>query len=61
MVKGDDGVYAYRVNGDKTEQFEYNDANYKQQFMRGLGLDMVKMLRGGKKIENNAYKFEAGD
>lgn len=61
VVKGDDGVYAYRVNGDKTEQFEYNDANYKQQFMRGLGLDLRQMLRGGKKIENNAYKFEAGE
>lgn len=61
VVKGDDGVYAYRVNGDKTEQFEYNDANYKQQYLRGLSLDLVKMLRGGKKIENNAYKFEAGE
>lgn len=61
VVKGDDGVYAYAVTGNQKEKFEYNDAQYKQQYIRGINPDLSRMIRGNKKFKNNAYKFEAGD
>lgn len=61
VVKGDDGVYAIAVKGNKTEAFDYNDMKYRQQYQQGLNIDFPKMLRAGKKYQNNAYKFEAGD
>lgn len=61
VVKGDDGVYAYRVNGRRKENFKYNDDSYNRQYLQSLNPNFEKMIRGSKKIKNNAYKFEAGD
>ena len=61
VVKGDDGVYAYVINGRSKENFKYDDATYQRQFQQLFQTNMEQMLRGSKKIENNVYKFEAGD
>ena len=61
LVKGDDGIYAYVVNGNSKENFKYDDATYQRQYQRLFRSDMEQMLRGAKKIENNVYKFEAGE
>ena len=61
VVKGDNGVYAYTVNGDKKENFEYNDAQYKNQYNSLNRPNNRQLLRGAKKIKNNSYKFEAGE
>ncbi len=61
VVKGDDGVYAVVVKGKGKDKYNYNDATYEQQFMQLVNPDITKMIRGSKKLENNSYKFEAGD
>ena len=61
VVKGEDGVYAYVVNGSSKEKFPYDDATYDAQFQQMFQVNPELLLRGAKKIENNIYKFEAGD
>jgi len=61
VLKGDDGVYAYQVKGNKKEAFPYSDANYEQQYYQIINPDLNQMLIGNKKIDNRIYKFEAGD
>ena len=61
LVKGDDGVYAYVINGNSKENIPYDDATYEQQFNRLFNTNLELMLRGGEKFENNIYKFEAGE
>lgn len=61
VVKGADGVYAYRVKSRKNESFPYNADSYEQQYYQLVNPDMQGMLRGSRKIVNNIYKFEAGD
>lgn len=61
VLRGDDGVYAITVKGNAKEKFEFNDDSLGQQFLQSINPDLSRMLRGNKKIENNSYKFEAGD
>lgn len=62
VVKGDNGVYAYRVNGNKKEDVKYNDAQYKSQYMQNFSQKAIsEMMRSNKNIKNNVYKFESGD
>ncbi|MDE5797015.1 MAG: hypothetical protein K2H75_07870, partial [Muribaculaceae bacterium] len=61
LVKGDDGIYAFVVNGNSKEDFKYDDATYQRQYQQLFQPNMEQMLRGSKKLENNVYKFEAGD
>lgn len=61
VVKGDDGVYAFIIKGNSKEKFDYDDATYETQFLQMVNPDLTRMLRGARKIENNTYKFEAGD
>lgn len=61
LVKGDDGVYAFVVNGNSKSDFKYDDATYQRQYQQLFNANMEQMLRGAKQIENNVYKFEAGE
>ena len=61
VVKGDDGVYAYVVKGNSKDKMPYTDATYEQQFRQLFNTNLEQMLRGGKKVENYIYKFEAGE
>ena len=61
LVKGDDGVYAYVIKGNSKDAFPYDDATYEQQFRQLFNPNLELMIRGGKKIDNNIYKFEAGE
>lgn len=61
LVKGDDGVYAFVVNGNSKSDFKYDDATYQRQYQQLFNANMEQMLRGAKQIENNIYKFEAGE
>ncbi len=61
IVKGDDGVYVYQVNGNAKENFPYTDQMYQQQYYQVVNPNLVEMIRGDKKIKNNIYKFEAGE
>ncbi len=61
VVKGDDGVYAYIIEGTSTEAFPYTDASYEQQYFQLIQPQMDQMLRGAMKVKNNSYKFEAGE
>ncbi|MDE5808012.1 MAG: SurA N-terminal domain-containing protein [Muribaculaceae bacterium] len=61
IVKGDDGIYVYQVNGKKKENFPFNEQQYDQQYMQQINPNLVQMLMGDSKIKNNIYKFEAGD
>lgn len=61
VTKGDDGVYAYIIEGTKTESFPYNESTYEQQYYQLVNPDMAGMLKGAEKMVNNAYKFEGGD
>lgn len=59
LVKGDDGVYAYVVKGNKKDSAPFDAATYEQQYRQMFNPDFQKMMRGSKKVENNIYKFEA--
>ncbi|MDE5552519.1 MAG: hypothetical protein K2I91_04885, partial [Muribaculaceae bacterium] len=61
LVKADDGVYAYVINGRQNEKLAYDAATYEQQYRQMINPQLDAMLRGAKKIKNNVYKFEAGD
>lgn len=61
VVKGADGVYAFRVKSNKKENFPYNADSYEQQYYQLVNPDLAGMLRGKKQLKNNIYKFEAGD
>ncbi len=61
VVAGNDGVYAYQVNGTKTENFPYTDNMYEQQYYQLVNPNMLEMIQGDSKVKNNIYKFEAGD
>ncbi len=61
LTKGDDGVYAYVIEGRNTEDFPYTDATYEQQYFQLVNPDMAGMIKGAAKLQNKAYKFEAGD
>ena len=61
VVKGDNGVYAYQITSQATEQFPYSEQQYEQQYFQLINPNMAEMLKGTKKYTNNIYKFEAGD
>ncbi|MDE6558482.1 MAG: SurA N-terminal domain-containing protein [Muribaculaceae bacterium] len=61
LVKGDDGVYGYVVNGTKKDTTPYDAATYDAQYRQMFQPDIERMMRGANKIENNIYKFEAGE
>ena len=61
VVYDDNGVYAFVVNGTNKESFPYNADSYDQQYYQFVNPDFNAMLRGSKKIVNNAYKFEGGE
>ena len=61
VVKGDDGVYAFVVKSHKNEKAAYDPQTYEQQYLQMVNPNPELMLRGAKKIQNNVYKFEAGD
>ena len=61
VVKGDNGVYAYQVVSQGTENFPFNDTQYEQQYFQMVNPNMGEMLKGSQEYVNNIYKFEAGD
>jgi len=61
VVKGDDGVYAYQIASQSTENFPYSEQQYEQQYFQLVNPNMAEMLKGSKEYTNNIYKFEAGD
>ncbi|MDE6339855.1 MAG: hypothetical protein K2K97_08735, partial [Muribaculaceae bacterium] len=61
IVKGEDGVYVYQVNGNATENFPFTDQAYEQQYYQFVNPNLMEMITGDKKLKNNIYKFEAGD
>ena len=61
VVKGDNGVYAYQINGKNTESFPYSEQQYEQQYYQLVSPNLGEMLKGSKKYKNNIFKFEAGD
>ena len=61
VVKGDNGVYAYKVASQATENFPYSEQQYEQQYYQLVNPNMGEMLKGTNKYVNNIYKFEAGD
>ena len=61
VVPGDDGVYAFVVNAAGKSEMPYNEANYQQQYYQLISPNFDQMLRGGDKLENSSYKFEAND
>lgn len=61
ITKGTDGIYVYQVVGHENEKFPYNADIYDRQYAQFVNIDMVKMLQGTKRVQNNVYKFEAGE
>lgn len=61
IAKGVDGVYVFQVMGKSTQNFPYNEEMYGQQYYQFVSPDLMQMLQGTKKVQNNIYKFEAGD
>lgn len=57
-AKGDDGVYVFVVTGITEEPVQFTDDDLERQFLSKHRIDASAALRGNKKIENNAYKFE---
>ena len=45
----------------ENEKFPYNADIYDRQYAQFVNIDMVKMLQGTKRVNNNVYKFEAGE
>lgn len=61
VVKGDNGVYAFQVNGKATEKFPYTEQIYQQQYYQLINPNLMEMIKGDKKLKNQIYKFEAGE
>lgn len=61
VIPGEDGVYAYVVNGNGKADMPYNESNYEQQYFQLVNPNFDQMLRGGDKLINQSYKFEGGD
>ena len=61
VVPGEDGVYAFVVNGNGKSDLPYNEANYEQQYFQFVNPSFDAMLRGGDKLKNMNYKFEGGE
>ncbi|MDE6741425.1 MAG: hypothetical protein K2J58_03740, partial [Muribaculaceae bacterium] len=61
VVPGEDGVYAFVVNGASKADMPYNEANYEQQYFQLVNPNLDQMLRGGEKLVNKSYKFEGGE
>ncbi|MDE6812033.1 MAG: hypothetical protein K2J15_06745, partial [Muribaculaceae bacterium] len=61
LVKGDDGVYGYLVNSTKKDSTPYDAATYDAQYRQMFQPNIELMMRGANKVENNIYKFEAGE
>ncbi len=61
LVKGDDGVYAYVIKGKSKDSAPFDKATYDQQYQQLFNVNPTLMIKGAKKIENNIYKFEAGE
>lgn len=61
IVKGDDGIYVYQVNGNGKENFPFTDQMYEQQYYQLVNPNLIEMVKGDKKMKNNIYKFEAGE
>lgn len=58
---GEDGVYAFVVNGNAKSDLPYDAANYEQQYFQLVSPNLDAMLRGADKVVNHAYKFEGGE
>ncbi|MDE6341478.1 MAG: hypothetical protein K2K93_04105, partial [Muribaculaceae bacterium] len=61
VIPGEDGVYAFVVNGNGTASMPFNEANYEQQYYQLVNPNIDAMLKGGEKLKNMNYKFEGGD
>ena len=61
VVPGEDGVYAFVINGTGKAEMPYNEANYEQQYFQLVSPNFDQMLRGGEKLVNKSYKFEGGE
>lgn len=61
VLRGDDGVYAIKINGNKKENFKYDAKNYARQFQQAVQPNYPKMLKSGKGYKNQVYRFEAGE
>ena len=61
VVPGEDGVYAFVINGTGKAEMPYNEANYEQQYFQLVSPNFDQMLRGGDKLVNKSYKFEGGE
>lgn len=61
VVPGDDGVYAFVVTASGKSDMPYNEANYEQQYFQFVNPNFDQMLRGGEKLKNSSYKFEANE
>ncbi|MDE6235269.1 MAG: SurA N-terminal domain-containing protein [Muribaculaceae bacterium] len=61
LVKGDDGIYAFVVKGTSKDKTPFDAATYDQQYQQMFNPNLEQMIRGSKKLENNIYKFEAGE
>ncbi|MDE6479917.1 MAG: SurA N-terminal domain-containing protein [Muribaculaceae bacterium] len=61
VIPGDDGVYAFVVNGSAKSDMPYNESNYEQQYFQLVNPNLDQMLRGSDKLVNKSYKFEAGE
>lgn len=61
LVKGDNGIYAYRVISEGVEQYEPTDADLERRYNEMLNIDLGEMFKGAQNFKNNIYKFEAGD
>lgn len=61
IMKGDNGVYVYQVNGNNKESFPYNEQMYEQQYYQLVNPNLLDMIKGDQKVKNSIYKFEAGE
>ncbi len=61
VVPGEDGVYAFVVNGTSKADMPYNESNYEQQYFQLVNPNLDQMLRGSDKLVNKSYKFEGGE
>lgn len=61
IMKGDNGVYVFQINGNNTESFPYNEQMYEQQYYQLVNPNLLEMIKGDQKVKNTIYKFEAGE